>query len=249
MRNQYAIRTIRATFALLAGLLLFSWSANIASADTVGQISIAGNGQTMIKNARVESISGNSLTISIAWGATSLEWRVETSGSTTFYPRMESHEVLKLIKVGDIVSITGTLDVVEAKPTILASVLRDLSLENNAAEVAGTILEVDPQGESITVDTEAGPLTIVVGAQTIITRGGNPIGLSQLVRGEQIVIHGSLNSITSTMRAVKVASSSALQQEDHEEERGEVTVVATTPSFFMRLMSWVYGSAGQISIR
>lgn len=252
MRHQYAIRTIRSIFAILAALLLFSWSANIAAADTIAQVSIAGNGQTMIKNAEVKSISGNSLVISLLWGATRLEWRVETTGSTTFYPRMESGEFVKHIAVGDIVSITGTLDREATKPTVLANVLRDLSLENNAAEVTGTILDIDPRSASISADTETGPITITIGSHTVITREGNPIGLSRLEKGEQIHTSGSLNLMTSTMRAVKVTSSGSPKQaegqEDHEDS-GAVTTVPATPSFFMRLMSWVYGSAGQISIR
>ncbi len=121
------------TFVAIAVLLLWAWNVNAAHADTGSpQLSIAGNGQTMIKSATVVSVEGLTIVVSTNWGATQFVWKVETTGSTKFYPAGPSREMLSALKKGDSINITGVLER-SAASTIHASAVRNLSLVERLA--------------------------------------------------------------------------------------------------------------------
>lgn len=251
MSNKIAVRSIRVVFLVLVALLVFAWGSNAAQADE-GQVSIAGNGQTMIRNATVTAISGPTLTIATGWGETKLLWRVETTGSTAFFPQMSSSDALEAIKVGDRVSLSGTLDMSAARPTILASALRDNSLENTAARLSGTVLELDPRNSTFTLATASGTITVSMASRSVIVRDGSPIGLTRLEVGESVEVSGSHNLVTHTLRAAKVASTSVPDEplpEENEPREQPAVVVPATSGFLSRLMSWIYGAPGQVTIR
>ncbi len=135
MIKEHTSRFIYGTFLVIATLLL--WTGDSVHADSAlnsgSQISIASNGQTMIKGATVISVEGLTIVVSTTWGATQLTWSVETTGSTKFTPAGSSRDSLQAIKKGDVVNVTGMLAAELSHATLRASAVRNLSLAERLA--------------------------------------------------------------------------------------------------------------------
>lgn len=148
MKKEHSSHLIFAVFALMASLLVWTWGANVVQAESMpSQFSIAGNGQVIAKHAQVISVSGTTVVVEMRWGATKLRWRLETTGSTKFYPDGKSREVLAATKPGDSVSFSGLLNDASAEATIRAAVVRNHTLLA-AREVPASELPVIPESGS-----------------------------------------------------------------------------------------------------
>lgn len=154
MRKEYSSRFIFSIFAAMAVLLLWALGVNAAHADTTPpQLSIAGNGQTIVKRATVVSVSGTKIVAETRWGAATLRWTIETTGSTKFYPDGQSREILQEIKKGDSISFSGLLNDSLAQPTVRASVVRDHTLLEKDEAPQITPPEIPDTGSVSEVDT------------------------------------------------------------------------------------------------
>ncbi|MBV9159358.1 MAG: hypothetical protein JO019_02045 [Candidatus Kaiserbacteria bacterium] len=207
MNKEYAPRYIVSIFGVLAALLLLSWNLNVAHADAVqdgAQISIAGNGQVMVRNAQVVSVSGSEIVAMTGWGSTAITWTIETSGSTRFTPENGSRAALKLIKKGDLISFSGELDTSLSHPTVIATVVRDNSLVQESAVISGTVLSVDVARALIDISTQNGTSTIALNQGTTITRDGAPVGIEQINPGDTTKAFGTLAVATHTISALKI---------------------------------------------
>lgn len=255
MSNKIAAQLTRLLFLVLTALLALAWSFNTASAGEAVQISIAGNGQAMIRNAEVTSVAGSVITVTTGWSAAELVWRIETSGSTAFYPQMESREALASIETGHRVSLSGMLDMSAAHPTIRATALRDNSLEDTAARAEGTVLSLDPREKAFTLLSASGTIFISIAPGGTILRDGNPTGLTRLQLGERVTVYGSHNLVTGEFRALKVRAAATriaaatdpprlVETEPKPAADGQVT-----PGLFMHILSWIYAARGSLTSR
>ena len=99
---------------------------------SIMEVHIANNGMVFLQGAHIESISGTTMLVSTSWNLTKLEWIIFTNGSsygqrhfgTSILDSKGNHVVIKSLRVGDIISITGVFDVSQSGPTIKADVIR-----------------------------------------------------------------------------------------------------------------------------
>jgi len=203
------------------------------SAASASQVSIAGNGQAIVRDAIVTSKSGNIISASTRWGKSYIEWKIIATGSTRFYPESGSSAMIKAIRVGDLVSFAGELDESASMLTVSASSVRDSSLLREGEEVSGKVLGI---GESsISIVTLEGTTTVAVGTGTIMTLEGDSIRVGDILMGDEVRALGRLNTLTNTLEAARLSV--------------EHSAVAKGPGFFSSLLSWLRGSGGTISVR
>lgn len=227
---------IRTVFFLMAALLTIAWAAQVhADAQSV-QLTIAPNGQVMIRGARIDAITADGVTISTGWGSTSFSWRVELTGSTRFVPGSGSVAARKALKVGDIANITGELDTSRAAPTIVASVFKDTSIYQDSASIGGQIVSVDAANNSVDIINDAGTTTIAITRGTILTKNGNTASFSDLSVGATAHATGSLNLVTRTLSAERLTVAAAQS-------------ASAGLGFFGRILAWIEGSRGSLSVR
>ena len=196
----------------------------------------------MIRNAEVVSVSGSTIVAKTAWGSTSVIWTVETTGSTQFYPDNGSRAVLKAIRAGHFVNITGVLDISSERPTIHASVVRDTALVKDGATVVGIVISTDVPAKTVTLKTSNGTTTIAVDSGSVITRDGDPVPLREIKVGENIRAFGSLNLITKVLVADKITYSTST-------DNNADTKTAVSPGFFGNLLLWLRGTSGLMTIK
>lgn len=205
MNNSRTLLYIRIVFIILAVALAIAWGYNSrAYADGEGapQLSIAGNGQVIVRDATVVSVTGNVVVVSTSWGEASFTWNVVTSGSTRFSPGGSS-EALAAIKKGDAVSFSGRLANDAARPTVRAEYFKNASLMRESVTLRG-VVESRDGGTSLLIDTDMGPVTVTVGTGTFVVRDGDAISLRSVREGDSIEVSGRLNMLTDTLAAGRI---------------------------------------------
>jgi len=108
------------------------WDAPTSGSKSVLQVTIANNGTVYLKGARIESISGKNLVVSTTWKVVKIQWTIVTNGSsygkhqfgTSFFDSKGNNLAISDFNVGDIISVSGTLDVDSEVPTINADYIR-----------------------------------------------------------------------------------------------------------------------------
>ena len=128
------------------GFLLFSFTyllpdTKIARAEgtkssvpnkSILEVHLANNGMVYLRGAKVESISGTTLTVSTSWNAVKMLWTVRTDESyygkrhfgTNFLDSKGKTFALADLRQGNVVNISGTLDPTHATPTVKADAVR-----------------------------------------------------------------------------------------------------------------------------
>ncbi len=170
------------------------------------ELSIKGNGTISFKGLKVTAINGNTITGEVAVGSTSkITLTVVTSSSTKYSGQKDGQVSLSDIKVGDYLSVDGTLTVSGNTFTVLAKKVNDGSLvkvkknpktifegtlKTIGASTTPTVLGVTIGGKDLTVNVPSGI--------SIVNVRYLPISISALKIGDKIRIYGAVQA-SSTM--------------------------------------------------
>ncbi len=92
--------------------------------DPVREIHIANTGLTLLRGARVLSVSGNTLVVGMIWGTSEFTWTVQTSYGTKFFNTDGEKASVANIHTGDILTVTGKISEGGARPYINADIVR-----------------------------------------------------------------------------------------------------------------------------
>ena len=99
-------------------------SSSTPVADPVREVHIANNGLTLLRGARVLSVSGSTVVVGMTWGASEFTWTVETSYSTKFFNAQGEKALRANVQVGDSVTVTGKSSQGGVKPFVSADIVR-----------------------------------------------------------------------------------------------------------------------------
>ena len=83
------------------------------------EVHIARNGMVLLRGAQIESIEDKSLVVSTTWNSTKMLWTITTNESyyktrhfgTSFFAKSGERLALTDFKVGDIITVSGVMDV------------------------------------------------------------------------------------------------------------------------------------------
>lgn len=149
----FVIAAISATAAVAGGLLLYQGYSPLAQAlsntsgpvssansvylsaaaassstpvvaDPIREVHIANTGLTLLRGARVLSVSGSTVNVGMTWGASEFTWAVQTNYGTKFFNEQGEKDLLANIHIGDIVTVTGKISQGGVKPYINADIVR-----------------------------------------------------------------------------------------------------------------------------
>lgn len=234
---------VRYVLAFVVGSIMgiaFFMSVITAHADeVVSQVSIAGNGVTMVKGARVVKIVGNEITATTQWGASRMTWRIMVSGTTRSSPQADSRAAIKGLKSGHMIGFAGVLDRRASVPTVYASSLRNESVIQRERVISGDVISTGT--ESLIIQTDAGTSSIRIGTGTISTMNGDTASLSDIVAGTRITAVGTLNILKGELRADRVTAvspDSSLQ-----------SAAPVREGIFATLVTWLSARSGALSVR
>lgn len=128
-----------AAFAALT-FLMFSFTTQVEAynggAKSVGsklEVSIADSGRVIVRGAEVTAVSDNTIRAETEWGATSLQWTINTDAGTDFVTKHGSGSDLDDIAVGQYVSFSGVIDGSGSALTVDADAVKNWSLDGGSA--------------------------------------------------------------------------------------------------------------------
>ncbi len=110
--------------------------ANKRPAGTTLEVSITDAGKVLVRGAEVTAVSENSISARTEWGASALNWTVETDGDTSFLGRDGSGLDENDIAIGDTVSFSGSLDTNGSTFTVDADAVKNWSHGTNDTDRA-----------------------------------------------------------------------------------------------------------------
>lgn len=154
-------------------------------------------GRIAVGSGELTAINETTLTVT----KESKNYTVLTDGNTKFRRKFWGESSLAELTVGDKLNIIGTWDD-EAKTTIKAKLVRDLSIQKRHGVFFGTINSKSEIGFTMDI-VRRGSQNITVGSNTkYINRKGESISLADLAVGHRVRVRGLWNSNLSTITEV-----------------------------------------------
>jgi len=96
----------------------------LPSTTHLREMHIANNGAVFLKSTKITALSDKVLSVSMSWGSNDFLWTVRYSYLTSVLDKGGKPSNLSSLKVGDTITITGTLATGATEPTVEAQVIR-----------------------------------------------------------------------------------------------------------------------------
>ena len=94
------------------------------------EVHIANNGAVYLRGARITRIEASSISVRAGWGSMEFDWDVTTNVGTHFINAKGETIRIGVLKVGDIVAVTGVLDQSADSASMRAQYIRISALQN-----------------------------------------------------------------------------------------------------------------------
>jgi hypothetical protein len=92
---------------------------------SVRTVSMADNGDVLVRGARVTAVNDDAISATVAWNSLSLAWTLETDGDTGYVKKDNGGLARGDIAVGDTISFTGDLVTSASALTVSVDTLKD----------------------------------------------------------------------------------------------------------------------------
>ncbi len=155
-------------------------------------------GRAAVGSGTISAITGTTLTVKAKDGK---QFTILTDDKTQFRRRFWGKSSLSEMNVGDMVNVIGRWTD-DAKTTIQARLVRDLSIQKRNGTFFGTVQSVSASG-FVMQTLKRGTLTVTVSASTkFVNRKGKAIAQSDVVVGHRVRVKGLWDSKLSTLTEV-----------------------------------------------
>lgn len=210
------------------------------------QVSIASNGQAIVRDAIVTKVAGNIITVEAVWGDARISWTVVKTGATRISP--EPVPGAPMFAVGQRISFTGQLSFASGRPTVSAAAITNSDLVQRQVIVVGVAESIDKAAASIRVLSDDGTINIKTTGGTIITYEGNGASLSNIAPGDTVRAEGTYYSDSDTLIAGRIVYSHAEaavggEADDSEETGGQ------SYGILENVIGWFRDTRGVFSVK
>ncbi|MCK9344812.1 MAG: hypothetical protein M0P64_01645 [Candidatus Pacebacteria bacterium] len=170
------------------------------------EMHVTKNGDASMSQAKVMQIAGGTLFARLYWGDAFIRFTIKTNSSTKFYRATGEATTIAEIKEGDILDTVGTLETGSNTINLIATSIKNSSVQKEQAVLAGTVSSVDLSARQFTMTSkDRGEVTVKVGAATPFTKGNRTVDIGNLRKGDYISkTSGDYDYATRTLVADKV---------------------------------------------
>lgn len=210
----------RSSYSLIAlGLLVASLaifpSATFAHEDSKSnkggtgvEVAISANGDTLVRGAKVTSVSGSTINATTNYGSSKLDWTVKTDGGTEFTAN-KGGSGLSQIAVGDTVSFRGSIDQAVSGLTVNAKVVKDWTQVETNKSLSGIVTSINATLNSFTLSHNDATTTVQTNSSTDFEVNGKDGSFASLFLNAKIKVKGLFNASSSVLTASEVDISSS----------------------------------------
>lgn len=178
------------------------------------EVSIKDNGQVLVRGAKVTAVTGNMISATTAWGVMNLNWNVNVLSSTNIVRKFGSVSPLAEIKVGDMVSFTGTVaSGTSSAIAVDAKVIKNWSAtkQNVRSKIEGTVKSVAGTVAPTTMVVTSGNKDYTVNVATntsVVNDSWSATTLASFVVGNKVTAYGVVNDTTLSVSATVLRNES-----------------------------------------
>ncbi|MFA5889297.1 MAG: hypothetical protein WCW47_03210 [Candidatus Paceibacterota bacterium] len=191
---------------IFLALLLLILPFTIAFADS--EVSITKNGNTTISSVKVMQIFGTTFAARLYWGEAYIRLSVKTDSKTKFFRGTGEATILKEIAEGDILDIAGILEPGSSALTVIASTVKNSSVQKKQTTFSGKVVSVDLSGRKFVLNAKnVGTITVSIATTTQFIKGNRTLDLEHVKAGDTITkTSGDYNLTTKTLVAESVTT-------------------------------------------
>ena len=170
------------------------------------EIHVTRDGKTSVSGAKIMQMAGNTLFTRLYWGDAFVRFTVKTNANTKFLRATGEATTIAEINNDDLLDITGELESQSETLTIMASSIKNSSVQKEQAILSGTVTSVDLSLHQFAMKSrERGLVTINVATSTQFSKGTRTINLEHIRTGDRITkTSGDYNLSSKTLEAKSV---------------------------------------------
>ncbi len=152
------------------------------------EVHITKDGIANMIGVKVMQQAGSTFYTRLIWGDSFVRMLVKTNMSTKFYRATGEPTTIYEVKDGDYLDITGELESGTTGLTLVASVIKNSSVQKEQASFPGKVMSIDLSGRSFVLDTKSvGQVTFQSTSTTVFQKGSRTLDLEHLRVGDTIV--------------------------------------------------------------
>jgi hypothetical protein len=204
----FAIGLLLGALATFPGATYAHEDSKSGKSGTGVEVAISTNGSTLVRGAKVTSVSGSTINAATNYGSSKLDWTVTTDSNTEFASN-NGGTGLSGIAVGDTVSFRGTLDQAVSGLTVKANVVKDWTQVETNKSLSGIVTSINTTLNSFTLSHNNATTTIQTNSSTDFELNGKDGSFASLFLNAKIKVKGFLNASSSVLTASEVDISSS----------------------------------------
>lgn len=202
------IGVIMAALALfpLAGMAHADDDKNHGSKSGSGvEINIGGNGNVLVRGAKVTSVSSSTISANTNYGSSILGWTVKTNGDTEFSANKGSSAGISQIAVGDTISFRGSLDQAISGLTVNAKVVKDWTQAESKKTYRGMVTSINATLNSFTLSGDNTTTTVQTNSATKFKLSNGTTGsFADIFLNAKVKVMGMWSASSSVLTATSV---------------------------------------------
>lgn len=170
------------------------------------EVHITSDGKATVSQVKVMQIFGSTLATRMYWGSAFVRLTVKTDKKTAFLRATGEATTLSEIVEGNILDIVGDLEYGSDNLTVIATSVKNASVEKAQAVFSGKVTTVDLSGRKFSLDSkEEGLITVAVSSATQFVKGNRTLDLEHVKVGDNITkASGEFDYKTKILNATSV---------------------------------------------
>jgi hypothetical protein len=214
---------------MVTALLIF-FPAAFTYAALGSEVNITKDGAANVSSVKVMQIFGSTLATRLYWGDAFVRLTVKTSNKTGFFRGTGETTTIKEIAEGDFLDVTGMLEPGSSALTIIASSVKNSSVQKKQTTFSGKVVSVDLVNRRFGLDVlKVGTVTVNISTTTQFVKGNRILDLEHVKVGDTITkTSGDYDLNTKTLVAQSVLTYVDLTYYSAQNFEGKLESVSAT---------------------
>lgn len=172
-------------FIILLLALLFL--APVMTHALSSEIHVTKDGKASVSGAKIMQQAGNTFFARLYWGDAFIRFTIKTNSATKFLRGTGEGTTIDEIKDGDLLDVSGELQSQSDTLTVIASSVKNSSVQKEQATLSGTVTSVDLSlRQFIFNNKDRGAVTVNVATSTVFLKGTRTLDLEHMRVGDRI---------------------------------------------------------------
>ncbi len=194
--------------SILAGFFLCLSFTLPSIAFANSEVHITSDGKATVSAVRVMQIFGSTFATRMYWGSAYVRLAVKTNNQTKFLRATGEATTISEIVEGNILDVSGELESGSDSLTLVASSIKNSSVEKAQAVFSGKVISVNLPGRQFVLDSkQLGTITVSATSTTQFIKGNRTVDLEHVKVGDTVTkVSGEYDYKTKILTASSVTT-------------------------------------------